>query len=322
MDELKGEYAPVLAITHGLETGDSELLRFWSTQIMNAVKYRKDEIPKIPDYEKLPKPYQEFQKFLDKILKELGGTKIIFMIDEYDMIDDLIQKGEIREEFFHLLEWMIKQDRVELVMAGRSPMGNLKTEGWERIARPFAEIKLPPLGKEDAEKLIKNPVKDYIMYDDSAIEKIFGLTNCYPYLIQSCCHVLVTYHNLKRKNALVYADVEGCIPEIIELGKYGLEAMILTDTTPEEQIVLRVMAAVLGEQNSISEQELVVRIRELNKQINVEDIKKAIWHLDDKEVIKLMTEEMRRFKFVCELYRYWIVANMEPLEKRTSAYKL
>jgi len=317
MDELKGKYVPVLAITHGLEMGDSELLRFWSTQIASAAKNRKDKIPEIPDYEKLSSPYQEFQKFLDKILQELGEAKIILMIDEYGMIDDLLQSKKIGEEFFRLLDWMIKHDRIELIMAGRSSMENLKTDRWKKIARPFAEIKLRLLEKEDAKKLIVEPVKEYIRYDDSAIEKIFGLTNYYPYLIQLCCHVLVIYHNLKRKNVLLYADVEDCIPEIIELGKYGLEAMILTDTTPEEQIVLRVMAAVLGEQSSISEHELVVRIRELNEEIDVKDIKKAISRLEDKEVIRSVTEEMRRFKFVCELFRYWIVVNMEPLEKGT-----
>lgn len=315
MNELRGKYVPVLVITHRLETGDSELLRFWSTQISKVIKDEKEKIPGIPEYEKLSNPYKGFQKYLEKIMDEIGEAKIIFMVDEYDLIDDLIQNGEISKEFFDLLDWMIKNDRVEPVMAGRLPMRNLKTEEWKKIARPFVQIRLSPLNRYDATKLIIEPVEDYMKYDDSAIERILRLTNCHPYLIQLCCHVLVNYHNSKKECLIGYYDVENCIPDIIELGSLGLEAMILADTIPEEQIVLRVMAAALKEQTSISEQQLVVRIREYNRQIEDRDVKNAILSLEEKEVIRSVTEELRRFKFVCDIFRYWIDAKMEPLRK-------
>jgi len=312
MSELEGKYVPVLAITHGLETGDSELLGFWSALISNAVTDRGKKIPEIPNYKKLSSPYQEFQRFLDRILEKLGKARLVFMIDEYDMIDNLIQSKQIDEEFFRLLDWMIKHDRIELIMAGRSPMGNLKAEKWKRIARPFAQIELGPLDKGNAKKLITEPVKEYIRYDDSAMEKILRLTNCHPYLVQLCCHVLGAYHNSRKRNVLTYADVEECIQEIIELGSPGLEAMILTDVASEEQTVLRVMAAVLREQSSISEQQLVVRMRELNSEIRDIDIKNAISRLEEKKIIRSTTEEVRSFRFSCEIFRYWIDAKMSP----------
>jgi hypothetical protein len=142
------------------------------------------------------------------------------------------------------------------------------------------------------------------------------LTNRYPFLIQLCCHVLVIYHNLKGKCLLGYADVEHCIQDIAELGNHGLEAMILTDTSPEEIIILKIMAKVLKKHSSISEEELVVKIRELNKDIEDRDIKNAISRLDEKDVIRSTTEETRRFKFTCELFRYWIATNEDLLEKR------
>ena len=106
---------------------------------------------------------------------------------------------------------------------------------------------------------------------------------------------------------------------MIELGGYGLEAMILADTAPSEQIVLRVMAAMLKEQTSITEQELVVMIRGYNSSLEDKDIKNAISRLEIKEVIRSTTEETRSFKFTYELSRYWIEAKMEPLRKRASA---
>ncbi|MGD2249440.1 MAG: ATP-binding protein [Candidatus Methanofastidiosia archaeon] len=316
LNKLKGKYVPVLAITHGLETGDPELLSFWSEQISNAVKDRRVNIPEIPDYEKLSNPYNEFREFLDEAMEKLGEAKIIFMIDEYDMIDELIQSKEISTDLFRLLDWMIKHDRIELIIAGRPPLYTLKTEKWKEIAAPFAQIKLGSLNRVAAMKLIKEPVRGYIEYDDSAMERILRLTNCHPYLIQLCCSVLVNYHNLNGKSVLTYSDVEKCIPEILGTGKLGLEAMILHDSTPEEQIVLRIMAVVSAEQISISEQELVVRIRGYNPYIEDIDIRKAISRLENKEVIRAVTEEYKNFKFVCELYRYWVYMKMEPLRKR------
>ncbi|KYK37049.1 MAG: hypothetical protein AYK19_07565 [Theionarchaea archaeon DG-70-1] len=312
MNKLKGEYVPVLAITQRLESGDSGLLRFWSAQISNVIKDGGKKVPKIPDYDRIPDPYRGFQEFLDMIMEEIGEKKIIFMIDEYDLIDDLIQCKNISEELFHLLDWMIKHDRIEPIMAGRLPMENLKTEEWKKIARPFVQIRLGPLSEDDAKELITKPVEGYIKYDDSAVEKILRLTNCHPYLVQLCCHVLVNYHNSRRKCVLGYSDVENCIPDMIELGSPGLEAMILADTTSREQIVLRVVSTALKGQTSISEQQLVVRIREYNPQIEDRDIKEAISNLERKEIIRSVTEEIRRFKFVCDMFRYWIDTRMEP----------
>jgi hypothetical protein len=312
---LNEEYIPVLAIIHRMYTKDSELLRFWSEHISSALKHKRREVPELPNYEKSNNSYRRFQEFVNEIIRKLENGKIVFMIDEYDLIDDLIQEGKISLEIFQLLDWIIKHDKIELIMAGRSSMDVLKTDKWKEIARPFVKIKLPPLDEESTRKLITGPVKEYIEYDDSAIEKILRLTNCHPYLTQLCCHVLVLYHNLKRKNVLTYSDVENCIPEILDMGQYGFEAMILADTTPQEQIVLRAVAAGLKERTSMSERELVVSIREYNPRISDEDIRKALSRLKEKDIIRSVTEEMIRYRFICELFRYWIDLRMEHLDK-------
>ncbi|MGC1121897.1 MAG: hypothetical protein WBA22_12475 [Candidatus Methanofastidiosia archaeon] len=315
LEELEGKYVPVLAITHGFDTGDSELLESWSMHIAYAIENRNGRKPEIPDYGKLSDPYREFKKFTSLVLEKLGKAKIVLMIDEYELIDDLIESKKIDEELFDLLDWMIKHDQIEIILAGRLPPESLKNEKWRRIFPTFAKIKLGSLDEESARRLITVPAEGYIEYDDSAIERVFQLTNRYPYLVQLSCHVLVIYHNLEKKCLLRYADVEHCIQEIAELGSNGLEAMILTDVSLEEIIILEIMADVLKEHSSISEEELVVRIRELNKDINDRDIKNAISRLDNKEVIRSMAEETKRFKFTCELFRYWIIANKDLLEK-------
>jgi hypothetical protein len=313
MNVLKGMYVPVIAITHRFETGDSELLHSWSLQIAEGVKNRIDRMPDIPGYETSSDPYKGFQEFLDSVMNELKGAKIIFMIDEYDLIDSLVQDKGIDSKIFGLLERMIIHEKIELVMAGKRPIKNLGAREWRDIGRTFVQIRLRSLDRRGAIKLIKEPVKNSMKYDDSAIERIFSLTNCHPFLVQLCCHVLVNYHNSERKPILNYADVEKEIPDIVELGSPGLEAMISTDATKEEKIVLRVMAAFLREQTSISEEELVVRISKYNPQIKDRDIMKALTNLEEREIIRSVTEEMKRFKFLCDLFKYWIYAKMEPL---------
>jgi len=313
MNVLKGKYVPVLASTYEFEKGDSELLHLWSSRIAETIKDRVNRVPRTPNYEKLSNPYKGFQEFLDTVIDELAGAKIIFMIDEYDLVDDLVKSKGIDKEIFGLLGRMIKHEKVELVMAGNKPVVDLRSGEWKDIGRPFVQIRLGPLDKEDAIELIKNPVANYLKYDDSAIERILRLTNCHPYLIQLCCHVLVDYHNSEKKPTLTYVHMEEKIPDIIELGSPGFEAIIWTDATEEERIVLRVMAAFLREQTSIGEEELVVRIGKYNPQIKDSIIKQALSNLEKREVIRSVTEEMRRFKFVCDLFRYWICAKMEPI---------
>ena len=316
MNVLAGKYVPALTIIYKFETGDSELLHSWSKQIDNAVEKRISESLEVPDYKRLSHPYKEFQEFLQKTIEELDKAKIVFMIDEYDLLDDLLQGKEIDNEILDLLDWMIKNDRIELVMAGRLPIESLKADNWKKITRPFVQIKLGPLDRESAKRLIVEPVETHLEYDDSAIEKILRLTNNYPYLIQLCCHVLVNYHNSEKKTVLGYDDVEENIPNMVELGSPGLSAMILTDATEEEKIVLQVMAKFLKSQTSMSEQEIIARIRENNLQIDGRDIISALTNLSRREVIRSVTEkEMRNYKFTCDIFRNWIEAKIEYLDK-------
>ena len=294
----------------------SDLLSFWSTKISNAVQKWTNKKLEIPDYRKLSRPFRKFQEFLCIAIEELGGTKIVFMIDEYDLLDDLIQNKEIDDEVLDLLEWMIKNERVELVMAGRLPTESLKVENWKKITRTFVQIKLLPLDKESAKRLIIEPTETYLEYDESAIERILRLTNNHPYIIQLCCHVLVNYHNSKRNTIIKYDDVEENIPDMIELGSPGLSAMILTDATDEDKVVLRVMAKFLRVQTSISEQELIAKIRERNPQIDGRNIINSLSNLGKREVVRSVTEkEMRNYKFSCDIFRYWIEAKMEYMDR-------
>ena len=315
MNVLTNKYIPVLTVIYKFES-DSDLLSSWSTQIANAVKNRTNDTLEIPDYKKLSRPYKEFQDFLTKIIEKLDKANIVFMIDDYDLLDDLIQNREIDNEVQELLEWMIRNERIQLIMAGRLPIESLKVDYWKKITRPFVQIKLPPLDRESAKRLIIEPVEACLKYDESAIEKILRLTNNHPYLIQLCCHVLVNFHNSKRKTVIRYDDVEENIPDIIELGSPGLSAMILTDATDEDKVVLRVMAKFLRLQTSISERELVVRIREHNPQIGGRNIINSLSNLEKREVIRSVTEkEMRNYRFTCEIFRYWIEAKMEYIDR-------
>lgn len=313
MNVLTDNYVPVLVVMHKSESGSHELLCSWSTQISSAIRNHAKELPIAPVYDELSYPYKGFREFVEKAVKELGGAKLVFMVDEYDLIDELVQSGRIDVEVVDLLDWMVKHDRIEIVMVGRLPIVSLETKELIKIARPFVQIKLGPLDEKNARKLIEEPVEGYLNYDDSAVECILRLTNGHPYLVQLCCHSLISFHNRERKPILTYADVEEKIPDIIELGSPGLEAMILTDTTDEEKIVLRVMAAFLREQTSISEEELVIKIAKYNPQIKDNNIRQALSNLEKREVIRSVTEEMRRFKFVYNLFRYWIYTKMEPL---------
>jgi len=315
MNVLTSKYIPVLTIMYKFET-DSDLLFSWSTQIASAVENRTNETLEISDYKKLPNPYREFQEFLCRAIEKLNKAKIVFMIDEYDLLDDLIQNKAIDNEVLDLLEWMIKNEKVELVMAGRQPIESLKVDYWKKITRPFVQIKLRPLDKESAKRLIIEPIETYLEYDESAIEKIVRLTNNHPYIIQLCCHVLVNYHNSRRIAVIRYGDVEENIPDMIELGSPGLSAMILTDATDEDKVVLRVMAKFLRLQTSISEQELIAKIREHNPQIDGRNIISSLSNLEKREVIRSVTEkEIRNYKFTCDIFRYWIEAKMEYVDR-------
>jgi hypothetical protein len=76
-------------------------------------------------------------------------------------------------------------------------------------------IDLGPLDEPSARSLIRDPVADYLHYDEEAIRRIVELTGRFPYFIQYMGYELTTRQRVLRTRQVRRKDIDDCADEIV-----------------------------------------------------------------------------------------------------------
>jgi predicted DCC family thiol-disulfide oxidoreductase YuxK len=107
------------------------------------------------------------------------------------------------------------------------------------LARSY---ELTYLDREQTTRLIREPVKPHVQYDDAAVETIWTLTHGHPYFTQAVCFHLITLLNeRKRSICLTQEDVEEASERILREGNLHMNNL-WDDLSPEEQIVFSTLS--------------------------------------------------------------------------------
>jgi AAA+ ATPase superfamily predicted ATPase len=142
-------------------------------------------------------PFTIFDKWLNKTEKllEKENKLILICFDEYEKIEERIQKGSLTRDVLDLLRNII-QDRKYFVIliSGSKELQELELN-WSDYLKIQKMIKVDYLSKEEAKILITNPIDNFTLNyeggeDGEAVEQIINLTNCHPYLTQAVCFEL------------------------------------------------------------------------------------------------------------------------------------
>jgi tetratricopeptide (TPR) repeat protein len=131
---------------------------------------------------------REFSHDLQRVIAELKTrtgrrVKLALLIDEVDVLN------EYSESVNQRLRGIFMKSFSENLVAVMSGVGIRRR--WKSEVSPwynfFDEIHLPPLGREDAEALIREPVAGVFRWKADAVERILELSRLRPYLIQKYC---------------------------------------------------------------------------------------------------------------------------------------
>ena len=137
-------------------------------------------------------------------------VRLILLLDEVDVInryDQLIQQ-QLRRIFMKTFARNL----------GAVVAGVHISKEWERLESPwynlFLEMELPPLSREEAIRLIKEPVKGVYSYEDEAVAAIWEYSQGHPQLVQQLCLEVVNRLLQEGRSRVTKADVESVYREI------------------------------------------------------------------------------------------------------------
>lgn len=293
---LEEEYIPVYIDFQDPKYGESQpsFCYHLSKTILDALNNVElleftGEYPNIDSFQN--NPFTTLGYWLDKAEEFLKDGKhiVLICIDEYEKIEECIQKGFLTISVLNQLRNIIQHRKYFiLLISGSNELRELKLN-WADYLINTKMIKISYLSKDDTRILITNPIDSFTLnykggiYGD-AVNRIIYLTNCQPYLTQAICFELVNYLNSQNRKEASIEDVNLAADKVLVSANVYFDYIWNEECTDKEKDFL----------NQIIESKYK------------EGYNAEIRSLLRKEIIEEINSE---YKFKIELMKKWIEKN-------------
>ena len=269
-----------------------------ASAIQQALQRDRDIKVELPSRDQfLADPQHAFgHDFLARIEEALGDRYLILMLDEAQLIREKAQQGLWEEDAFEYFCSLTRQHaRLGLILSvesqelpSPSPVGLQKKVGF--------------LNRDEAVKLVVQPVQGILTYDPEAVERILSLTSGHPYYVQLLCHSLFAYCQRVNASAVTLTDVEAILPEVVERARLDFQ-FLWDNSTPEEKFVLAALAQAGEEEGQvIAKEELLTTLRRRKAPVSARQVAKALVNLSLREMINFQAP----YTFHVDVFRLWL----------------
>jgi outer membrane protein assembly factor BamB len=233
-------------------TGVQQFLPEFAREISDTLKDRGLDVPNLATFDFSENPTATFSLFLDSVLPAVAKRKLILLVDEFEILDDKIKKGEISPDFLKYLRSLMQhQQGITFLFAGAPKIRQMTEWYWAAFFNTTFPYTLSKLNTKDAEDLIIQPVSGYLEYDELAIEKLHRLTGDQPYLIHIICETLIRLANKKKKSYVTVNDVNIAMAQVIEREDHFVWIWNQEQHSATKHFILSILAQEKGEEGRI-----------------------------------------------------------------------
>jgi AAA+ ATPase superfamily predicted ATPase len=129
-----------------------------------------------------------FEQFLSTVHEKAPGKTVLFLLDEYELVETKIRDGSLSESAIHYLAGVLESPfRVSFVFTGSTNLEDRKVEVWKSLLGKSVYRKISYLSRNDTFRLISEPLRDSVSYTEEVMEAIYRLTGGQPFYTQVIC---------------------------------------------------------------------------------------------------------------------------------------
>ena len=190
----------------------------------------------------------------------------------------------------------------------------MKADYWSIFFNTALYRRIGSLPEKDAVRLIREPVKDHLNYDDLAVEQILTMTGRQPYLIQLLCRTIVNeLNNNKKRNDALVNDVDDAVEQIIAEDNDNFSKEAWKEAGHLERMILSAAAEelTLKHLERVNLEDILDKIAPLVRDFSREA---AVDTLDKLVTGEILMEKNLNYFFIVNMTRKWI-ASRHPLRK-------
>jgi tetratricopeptide (TPR) repeat protein len=247
------------------------------------------------------------RNFLRSVTEKIGDHRLLLMLDEYEVLEHKVKQGKVEEDVFPYLRHLMQHyDNLGFIFAGSHKLEELKEDYWS-IFRNALYRKISFLEKEEARRLITEPVQEVMEYEDAAVEAIFQMTFGHPYFTQLFCHHLMNRYVMKRAPVTVQdVNEDSVLNEVIQAVEGQLQVM-WNEASDEEKVILTAMSVATRRQNRASLSALANVLTRYRARLGQRQVNQALNSLVTKDII--LIDEGFNYRFAVSFFRRWIENN-------------
>ncbi|MBP0022029.1 MAG: AAA family ATPase, partial [Cyanobacteria bacterium SBLK] len=261
------------------------------------------------DNDLLTLPKRTFERYLKTIIPHLDNQNLIIALDEFEIVEELIEKGQIPPDFMGFLRGMVQlSPKIAFAFAGLHTLQEMTADYFQPFYASVIPLHVSFLNPAATRQILANPDRDFPLdYTGEALDRIHQLTHGQPYLVQWMGFSLV-----RRYNALVFeenrkldprftvADVEAVIenPEFFQQGRYyfdGIWNQAKQDAPGQQEILQQLALHPEGLPRETLENALQF------------DEKMFVNAIEDLKRHDVVGETENGYKIIVELFRIWMV---------------
>ncbi|MBS9383434.1 MAG: ABC transporter substrate-binding protein [Dolichospermum sp. BR01] len=243
----------------------STILADLAKEIVSELDDKNIKVPEIIELESDSEIFSnEFLPRVYKLLENKNKENLVLLLDEFDALMNGNNSGKQVCEYLSSLTKSNK--KLFLIFLTESLVDKEKQkEAFEfkiiKMFHPISKLEIVPLDEESTKKLIINPAKDILEYEEDAIKEILYLSAGHPYFTQAICFSIFGKAREENKWTVSSEDVELIINKAIELAEAGLTWFWEGFSIPQKVVFAAIAEAQKNSENSENYVELIRKYR-------------------------------------------------------------
>ena len=159
-------------------------------------------------------------EFLPQVYQLLENKNLVLLLDEFDALMNS-HDSELLEQVYNYLSALINVSKKLFLIS----LIEQRSVNNHRISKLFKDVPKKEIGlldEDSTRKLIVDPAKNSLEYEEDAIKTIFELSLGHPYFTQAICFTIFGRAREENKWTVSSKDVKFIINKAIELSEAGL----------------------------------------------------------------------------------------------------
>ena len=261
-------------------------------------------------------PIERFERLGEEIGNQAAtvGRRAVLIVDEFDLLIEAVENGQVSPYVFDCIRGLMQhQDGLSFIFTGANKVSEMLRNPQSILFNTALRRKVSFLEKEEAERLIREPVGDVLWYDDLAFEKILRATAGHAYFIQYICHEIVNIARRDEKNFVTLRDVDRALQTTVQ-ETTGIIRHAYMSLNMEARILLAAMSRITDDGRPfVGLDDVLETMRQDDVVVAKRDAIETMRHLVDRDFISARGQEGagRQYGFTMDIVRVWLEQNEE-----------